>query len=600
VRVAGLMRWGAALAAACAAAAAPGAAETGAMPEEAMAMNGVYNVMDYGAKADGATDDTGAIQAAIDAATTTGGAVRLPAGEYLVAGNLELKESVALLGVNAAQASIGQRKGTILLATAGRGDEDAPPFIHMTHATTVRGLTIYYPEQKCDDITPYPWTFQLEGFDCTIEDVTLINSYNGIRTGPKNNVRHSIRGVVGAVLRRGIYVDFCTDIGRVENVQFHCHWWSDPAFEGNWEPVYRYMWENLEAFAFARSDWEYMTNNFVFPARIGWRFVEGELGAANGHMTGCGADSTQTALQVDKIQPMGLLITGGQFVSFMGDEPVQVRIAPTSAGSVRFVNCAFWGPSRHNAVIEGTGFVSFSDCYFSNWNEEATDAPLVAAKSGRIQVQSSTFATGQPSVALGPDVTHAIIRGNNGIAGVRVLNEARRAIIADNEDDPAGWSDEMRAAFRLNVGDPGGERYLKGWAGGEPAPEWPDGGTRRWSQPDATVSFPVLPGAAYEVTLDAFIPEHAAAPGDGIYVGDVCIAPLTERGLHTVSGIVPAQETDMLTLHVRTAGWVPAEHDPASSDTRRLGVGVRSITLRAKDVPGETLYDAVTGQPIDE
>lgn len=42
----------------------------------------------------------------------------------------------------------------------------------------------------------------------------LINSYSGIRIGPENNVRHRIRSVGGCVLRRGILVDFCRDIGR--------------------------------------------------------------------------------------------------------------------------------------------------------------------------------------------------------------------------------------------------------------------------------------------------------------------------------------------------------------------------------------------------
>ena len=95
-----------------------------------------------------------------------------------------------------------------------------------------------------------------------------------------------------------------------------------------------------------------MTNNFVFPANTGWRFIKSEHGTSNGHMTACGADATQTAVQVDDIQLMGLLITGGQFVSSVGDDPVQVRIGPSCIGNVRFVNCSFWGPAIHNAIVE--------------------------------------------------------------------------------------------------------------------------------------------------------------------------------------------------------------------------------------------------------
>ncbi len=557
--------------------------------------DGVHNVMDYGAKADGATDDTAAIQAAIDAATQRGDRVMLPPGEYVVAGNLDLKESVALLGANAGPMSIGQRKGTILLALSGRGDEDAKPFIHMTHASTVRGVTIYYPEQKCDDIVPYPWTFQLEGFDTTVENVTLINSYNGIRTGPGNNVRHRIRSVVGTVLRRGILVDFCTDIGRVENVQFHCHWWSDRAFEGRWDPVYRYMWENLEAFVFARTDWEYITNNFVFPANVGWRFIKSKSGMCNGHMTACGADATQTAVQVDHIQLMGLLITGGQFVSMMGDDPVQVRIAPSCIGNVRFVNCSFWGPATHNALIEGNGFVSFSDCFFSNWNRNAEEKPLLVVRSGRIQVQNSTFGTPQPSIQLGPGVKHAIVRGNNGIDGVQVINRAPRAIISDNEPDPTAWDDEARGHARIDIGALGDARYLRGWMGLEPAAEVDGGDTKRWSSTDSVIEIPIRRSTAYTVSLDALVPDAAVDPEGGLYAGDVCVIPLTKPGRVVATGTLVPQDTTTVRLRLKVKTWVPSRVIAGSVDERELGASVRSIMLRSEGA-ADRIFNANTGE----
>ena len=52
----------------------------------------VFNVMDYGAKGDGTTDDAQAIQRAIDAcATKGGGQVYLPCGKTFLAGPIELK-----------------------------------------------------------------------------------------------------------------------------------------------------------------------------------------------------------------------------------------------------------------------------------------------------------------------------------------------------------------------------------------------------------------------------------------------------------------------------------------------------------------------------
>jgi len=56
----------------------------------------IYNVRDFGAKGEGKTVDTAAIQSAIDACThDNGGIVLLPAGDFL-SGTLELKSNVTL------------------------------------------------------------------------------------------------------------------------------------------------------------------------------------------------------------------------------------------------------------------------------------------------------------------------------------------------------------------------------------------------------------------------------------------------------------------------------------------------------------------------
>ncbi|MCC6729828.1 MAG: hypothetical protein IT208_10870 [Chthonomonadales bacterium] len=406
---------------------APPAQETTAMDE----------MRRFGVRADGKTDDTAAIQKALDAAGDAGRAVQLPAGRYLVAGSLRIPKGVALVGEARAPLYIEPLVGTVVLATGGRDKEDAPALFELGDSATVQGLTVFYPEQKPDDIHPYAWTFHLVGGDNTVENVTLINSYNGVRVGPESNVRHRIRSVVGCVLRRGILVDNTTDIGRIENVQWHCHWWSAASVGGNWDRVFEYMWRNCEAFVFGRTDWEYVTNTFVFPVNIGYRFIGTPNGAMNGQLSGIGADAAQRCIVVEHIQPMGLLITNGQFVAFSGPNPIEIVVEKTSAGSVRLVNCAFWGPAVQNVVFHGQGYLSLSDCYFSSGMPKHPGRPLIEADNGRIQVRGCTFATGEPSIELKPGVVHAIVSENNGAGGVRIKNDiGEKAIIANNE--PAG------------------------------------------------------------------------------------------------------------------------------------------------------------------
>jgi hypothetical protein len=426
--------------------------------------SGSFDVLDFGAKPDGTTDCTAAFQQAIDAGSVKGGVVRVPVGRFLFKGHLELKMGVHLAGMNQAPQSWEPATGSILLPTEGRGREDAPAFIEMRSSTSIKGLTIYHPEQKVDDIRPYPWTIQIRGdardpkavsFDSTVENVTLINSYNGIRTGPTENGRHRLFQVNGCVLRRGVLVEGTGDIGRIENVQFHSHFWAHPAFAGDWNKVFACMQQNLEAFAFGRTDWEYVNNTFVFPAKVGYRFLESTNGdwggACNGQFSGIGADACDTCVLVESIQPQGLLINNGEFNSHRVGRSTQVVVEPTCSGSLRFVNCGFWGPVAHNALLRGPSFVSFTDCYFSNDNHQDPGASIVA-EAGKLQVQNCTFdarsrqrrpgnawagqdVRSQPvSLQLKPGVKSAIIRGNNGYYGVNIQNEiGDRAILSDNE-----------------------------------------------------------------------------------------------------------------------------------------------------------------------
>ena len=422
-------------------------------------VDGYFNISDYGAVGDGVADSTSAIQKTIDAAAVKGGVVMVPSGRFLLKGVLVLKPGVHLSGVNQAPQSWEPATGSILLVTAGRDDENGPAFIEMRSSTSVKGVTIYYPDQKPEDIHPYPWTFHIRAnpaeekevcFDCTIENVTLINSYNGIRTGPTENGRHRIMSVHGCVLRRGILVDWTGDIGRIENVQFHSHFWAHKAFGGKWDPVFSYMQKNLEAFIFGRTDWEYVNNTFVFPAKVGYRFIKTPNGSCNGQFSGIGADATETSVVVESIQPQGLLISNGEFNSHLVGRSTQVIVEKECQGNIRFVNCGFWGPVEHNAVILGNSMVSFSDCYFSNNNDTTNHA--VVAQNGRLQIQNCSFdalasrrvpgkawehdgpRTQPPSILLKEGVRHAIIRGNNGYNGVIIQNEiGSKAIIVDNE-----------------------------------------------------------------------------------------------------------------------------------------------------------------------
>ena len=400
---------------------------------------GVLNVKDHGAKGDGKTDDTAAFQRALDAAGKAGGGtVYAPVGNYLFAGQLNVPNAVTLKGVfESVPAHNGIRDkglpkptddGTTFLVTAGAGQETGPAFITLNTNGTLKGVVIYYPEQNVDDVPkPYPYAIAMRGKNPAVLDVELLNPFNGIDA--TQNERHLIRNVHGQPLRRGVMVDAIYDIGRIENVHFNPWWSTKPKLFG-WQMA------NGEAFIFGRSDWEYVLNTFCFGYKVGYKFVGTKAGVCNGNFLGLGADDCWTSLVVEQCAPYGLLITNGQFVSFHGPDPTMIAVTKDNKGSVRFVNCAFWGPCNQIARIAGTGTVGFSDCTFTQWDAKKENRHAIQAASGTVLVRGCEFRAARPQIELGEGIRRAVITGNVISGPTRITNRSKGKVqIANNAGD---------------------------------------------------------------------------------------------------------------------------------------------------------------------
>jgi hypothetical protein len=170
--------------------------------------------------------------------------------------------------------------------------------------------------------------------------------------------------------------------------------------------------ENGEAFVFGRSDWQYVFNTFCLGYRVGYRFIETKEGMCNGNFLGIGADDCCTAVMVDSSPRFGVLITNGEFVSLQGPDPTMVAVGPANAGSVRFVNCAFWGACNQIARIAGRGTVGFSDCTFMQWDGKNEGRAAVQAQGGSVIVRGCEFQEDKPQIELGEEVRRAVISDN--------------------------------------------------------------------------------------------------------------------------------------------------------------------------------------------
>jgi hypothetical protein len=267
----------------------------------------------------------------------------------------------------------------------------------------------------------------MRGKNPAVLAVELLNPYNGIDAS--RNERHLIRDVQGQPLRRGIFVDFIYDIGRIENVHFN-PWWSIQPKLFEWQQ------KNGEAFVFGKSDWEYVFNTFCFGYGIGYKFIKTRSGDCNGNFLGIGADDCITALEVEQCSNIGLLISNGEFVSFHGPDPTMVRVGTNNTGSVRFVNSAFWGPCNQIAKIAGKGTVGFSDCTFVQWDRNREGRHALQVEGGNLLVRGCEFQEDKPQVEIGQAVRKAVVTENIIKGKLRVTNHGGGvAILKDNASD---------------------------------------------------------------------------------------------------------------------------------------------------------------------
>ncbi|HEX2950924.1 MAG TPA: hypothetical protein VHV83_15380, partial [Armatimonadota bacterium] len=303
------------------------------------------------------------------------------------------------------------------------GSEDGTPFITLNTNSAIKGMTVFYPNQQTDNIKKYPWCIACAPADnASIVDCLLVNPYQGVDFGTNPSGRHYIRNLYGQPLKRGLFIDKCYDVGRVENVHFWPFWY----WMNDKTPIAKWMAQNAEAFIFGRTDWEYVLNTFCFGYGTGYKFIRTQNGTTNGNFLGIGADAANRSIVIEDCEAIGLLITNGEFVAFQGEDPVEVVTSKQFGGVVNFNNCSFWGSTRNIAQLNGSGTVSFNGCNFVNWDMKSENEPAIKACGGNLIVNGCNFRITSPQVAIGENAQSAVITGNRvaGVKGIRIRGKA--------------------------------------------------------------------------------------------------------------------------------------------------------------------------------
>ena len=435
----------------------------------------------FGAKAILGFDNRAAFQAAIDAAYKNGGGVvYIPAGNYEFRSTqtatrsvrvrqgseqimkdfnyqyvLNIPTSVQLRGDWAdPELNKGKVLGTILEVRVGKNAPNyngtveswwndsqagnalrttytsiADRFIDMNSGTGVTNLSIWYPEQDINDIKPYPWTlFQPSGDCVTIENVTLVNAYNGFYSAPSE--LHYILNSYMTALHTGIEVHVCTDIGRIENVKIDPKYWANSGLPGSpvLAKVAGYTKANGTGFNMHRSDWEYVSNLYVSDYKTGmWVGREpGFFDSPNAQFYEIHIKNCDTGMYVQAVNPYGLLISNSTFGTEKDGKAVYFY--NDFKTSVQFNGVDFTGP----IVSDGSdGVISFESCTFSNYGDYA-----LKINNGNVLLTQSAFKKPAGHVLLGLDVNtlKSVNSGYNGKLDIKNDSKSAKVEVINSKE----------------------------------------------------------------------------------------------------------------------------------------------------------------------
>jgi len=299
-------------------------------------------------------------------------------------------------------------------------------FIEMNSGTGVTNLSIWYPEQDINNVHKYPWTlFQKSGDSATIENVILVNSYNGFYSAPSE--LHYILNSYITALNTGIELHVCTDIGRIENVRIDPRYWAESGLPGSpsLETISKYTKANSTAFQMHRSDWEYVSYLHVTDYKIGmWIGKEpGFSNTPNAQFYEIDIKNCTTGVYIEDVNPYGLLISNS---SIKGDTAVYFH--NDFCTSVQFNGVKFSGP----VVSDGkSGVISFENCIF----EKSSDNAL-RINSGNVLLTQNEFKKSGDNVYLGVNVCSfkslnnrgLNLKNNSALANIEIQNDNEKII----------------------------------------------------------------------------------------------------------------------------------------------------------------------------
>jgi hypothetical protein len=390
------------------------------------------SVKDFGAVGDGVTNDTTAIQNAVNFGITNGNAVYFPAGDYNVTNQITINGSVKLYGTtflatNAVQNHFGSRIYINFLTST------ATSCFYVTYnGVQIEGLQ-FYSNQPAPTSgwtpTTTPWSIyayrapfaDIGGDSLKIKNCSVYGVTHGVKA---DGAWIHIDGLTGICFNTMIDLDGCYDVCQINNVMANSFWWNTNA------NVTNYIRDNLIFIKLGRVDNPQFNNIFIYGANVGIQCnFSSAVDPAGSLSLGCfsnfGFDNIRKAcLYITGINTR-ILMQNGYFAADITVNSNGILIDSSAAPCDIDLSNVEFNNSGAEAILSNSVAAQFrlSNVFVRNWGSFTTAASGFDADFNCVMLYSNVYwGAGNGGTRLGG--TGTFICGNP-------LNEPNRTAALD-------------------------------------------------------------------------------------------------------------------------------------------------------------------------
>ncbi len=372
--------------------------------------------------ADPANEDcTNTFQEAIDlVGARGGGTVFVPEGHYRFVGRLDIPKNVTLRGRWRPLSDSDPETGSVLKIYDGRGDAEGIPFLSVSGSSGVRDLTFWHPEQTPDNIVAYPFVIASAGGPITIENITLVNAYQGVNMSSASMC--FIDNIQGTALKTGFFADKSYAVSRFDKLVFGPDFWQWSELQGDLlakGDYANFILANGLGIDIREMDGFHLTECKVWGMNTGLQFDVGVTGDnPHGDISGLDFRDCKVALKIKSAK--GLKIVN----SYLEGSVAALQNLYTGNLGIKANNCTFVSESLSVQNDAGAG-LSLGSCVFDG----------KVSSAGNLKIVGCAFINTGNDIAFRSNISSALVYGSTFADGMDLIdNSTSTALITIKND----------------------------------------------------------------------------------------------------------------------------------------------------------------------